>query len=545
MNLFNKEKIWLVLGAGISRDPPSSVPLWSEMKNATIRSILDVLNKINSENWHNPPREFDFDQTSVDLQRAILMPEVVIECLCDVYLEPNIKTQLQAAIAPIDGAGQLNVSHTLIAQLISTGKVKGVITTNFDRFLEEGLEEKRIPYHVVLPPHLPATEVALPIFKVHGSIDKPGSLVFLRPNYAKGLPRPVADSLLAMLRNSLIIVCGYSGNDLDFFPLLRRAIIDPHAGNTTLVVDPAELTPDSPYSELAPYLTRIAKTATSFFAELQNVVVPETPPQSSQVNASLVPFKEPFECALFVANALLSSKNYSRALRYFDLAEDVATDTENRCGKGIATLGRSLCLFGIRQNQWAFSELERGRAILGPIDIESDVDSTLGAVAEGRRISIWLLRAQHALALTAIAISLRSSDTGVKGEMARIASSNCFELSVGEIGWHSEQTEPHLVSRTVVMNKLTTAYETFVSSGPGYLQLFEECLDLCKSGGHTTELLATLYILTTIQPNKTAEYRGMLDESEQLVTKEIKNDLLSLFERPGEPFGAKTIHYGE
>jgi hypothetical protein len=512
------------------------------MKNATIRSVLQVLSKINSESWHNPPHAFEFDQTSVDLQQAVSMPELAMECLCDVYLEPNVKTQLQTAIAPVEGTAQPNLSHGLIAQLISTGRVNGVITTNFDRLLEESLEEKQIPYHVVLPSDLPPKDAALPIFKVHGSIDAPGSLVFLRANYAKGLPKPVADYFLAKLQNCLIIVCGYSGNDLDLFPLLRRAIIDPHSGNTTLVVDPADMTPDSPYSELATHLMRIPKTATSFFAELQNVAVSELPPPLSQVNASLLPFKEPFECALFVANALLSAKYYDRAFRYFDLSEDVATDAENHCGKGIATLGRSLCLFGTRQNQRAFFQLERGRSLLGSIDIE-DVDSTLGAMAEGRRISVWLMRAQHALALTALAIALRSSDSLVKSAMARIASIHCFPLSVGELEWHSEQTESHLVSRTVVMDKLTSAYETFVSSGPGCLGLFEECLDLCRSGGHPTELLSTLHIMMAIHPNKRAEYRTIVDESEQLIAKEVKDEVLGLFREPGKPFGATTFQY--
>src|SRR4051794_20947725 len=97
--VLNKD-IWLVLGAGISRAAPSNIPLWSEMKNATIVAILERLIGINSQQWHNLPDAFQFEQTSADLRNSISMPEVVMQCLCNVYLEQSVKNQLISIISP-------------------------------------------------------------------------------------------------------------------------------------------------------------------------------------------------------------------------------------------------------------------------------------------------------------------------------------------------------------------------------------------------------------------------------------------------------------
>ena len=310
MNNLPSKDIWLVVGAGISRAAPSHIPLWSEMKNSTIASILDVLVETDKRQWHNPPETFQFEQTSADLQHALRIPEIVMECLCNTYLEPAVKTKLRTTIAPSRGQSQPNQCHHLIAKLVSSGKVKGIITPNFDSLLEQSLESAKIPHQVILPSASSSTSTSLPLYKVHGSIDSSEKLAFLRGTYLRGLPEPTAERFLRCIRNSLIIICGYSGNDVDLFPVIKKAITDEDACNETIVVDPFDLTPTSPYATLNSHLRFVRDTGANFFAHLLNVPCSEAKSSLERISADLLPLAEPFECALFVADALLSAKQY-------------------------------------------------------------------------------------------------------------------------------------------------------------------------------------------------------------------------------------------
>ena len=142
--------------------------------------------KTDKRQWHNPPETFQFEQTSADLQHALRIPEIVMECLCNTYLEPAVKTKLRTTIAPSGGQSQPNQCHHLIAKLVSSGKVKGIITPNFDSLLEQSLESAKIPHQVILPSASSSTSTSLPLYKVHGSIDSSEKLAFLRGTYLRG-----------------------------------------------------------------------------------------------------------------------------------------------------------------------------------------------------------------------------------------------------------------------------------------------------------------------------------------------------------------------
>jgi hypothetical protein len=489
-NLPSKD-IWLVVGAGISRAAPSHIPLWSEMKNSTIASILNVLVDINARQWHNTPDVFQFEQTSADLQLALRLPEIVMECLCNSYLEPAVKTKLRAIIAPSGGTSQPNQCHHLIAKLVSSGKVKGIITSNFDQLLEQALESAKISHQVILPSTTISTPTPLPIYKVHGTINSSEKLAFLSRTYLRGLPEPIVEQLLQSVRRSLIIICGYSGNDVDLFPVIKKAITDPEACNETIVVDPSDLMQTSPYSALKNHLSYIRDTGANYFAHLLNEPCLEAKFGLDSSNADLLPHAEPFECALFVGDALLSAKQYDRAYKYFYLADDIASDAGNRCGRGIATLGRSLCLFGIKQNQRAINELETGRAMLGPIDFE-DVESWLGPIGEGYRISSWLMRAYHVCGITALAVSLKNRDLAVKRRLAWIASLHCHPLSWGEQPPSSNQTDELLTIRAEAIAHLIDAYQAFLNGEARHVYMLNQCLEFCHTTGSIPELLTCM-----------------------------------------------------
>ena len=537
MRTLPDKDIWLVLGAGISRSAPSNIPLWSEMKDDTIASILEVLVDANSRQWHNTDTDnvFRFDQTSSELQRAISMPEVVLESLCNVYLEPAVKRQLTDAINPAHDGPRPNQCHRMVAKLISLGKVKGVITPNFDRLLEEALEEAHIPHEVILPSASHFASTALPVYKAHGSLEDPDTLAFLRTAYMKGFPGPFVDYLSKSIRNSLIIICGYSGNDVDLFPLVRKVITDRNAANEAVVIDPLDLSERSPYSELKNDLRFIRATGTEFFTRTLDEPLSREGPISDRRNCTLLPHKAPFECALFVADALLSTRQYNRAYRYFYLADDIASDEDNRCGRGIATLGRSLCFFGARQNQQAVDEMETGRAMLEPIDLY-DIESPLGGIGEGLRITSWLTRAKSLLTLTALAVASNTDDLAAKRSLAAIARWHSWEIYMGErADWYS-QTQDAITSRASAVNRLFKAYEAFLHGNGDYEKLFSDCLVFCRNTGCIPELLACLSVLKAIQPSQRTEYERKFTEAADATSSDIQEAVRALFEYPGDEF---------
>lgn len=536
-----KQDIWLVLGAGISCAAPSNIPVWSEMKNATTAFILDALIEVDSRQWHTPPDSFQFERTSSDLQRAISMPEVVMESLCNVYLESTIKEQLASVIAPHSDAPQTNECHTFVARLARLGGVKGIITPNYDSLLERAFDEERISYQVVLPSQASRGSTALPIYKVHGTITAPETLSFLRTTYMRGLPHSLVVHLLNAMRNSLIIVCGYSGNDFDLFPLIRKAITDPTANNQTIVVDPSDLSQNSPYAALAAKVTFVKEQGAAFFGRMLNKAQPAVTSSSTRRSAVLVPHKEPFECALFVGDALVSMKEYGRAYNYFYLADDIASDVDNRCGRGLATIGRGLCLLGLRQNQRGVKEIERGRAMLEPIDLE-ETKSWLGFPSEGRRITAWLMRAHNLVALTALAVCTASSERSKKEQLVRIASIHSSSIYMGDAGWDAQTVDAIKASASAV-KEVVEAYEAFLKSDPSCETLFARCMDFCQSTGCVWELLFCIHLLMRTYPQRRSEYETKLWEVADTVSSDLHGDIRTLFERPGEEFEFRHMEW--
>jgi SIR2-like domain len=528
---FLKKDIWLVLGAGISRAAPSNIPLWSEMKDETIATILDVLRDHDEKKWHTPPEAFQFEKTSKNLQDSLQVPEIVMECLCDVYLEPDVKAQLATIIEAPGEPARPNECHHLITKLVSTGKVKGIITPNFDRLLEQALELAEIPYIVSMSTESAVPSTGLPIFKVHGSIDRPDTLAFLQGTYLRGMPESAIRRFHRDIRNSLIIICGYSGNDVDLFPVIKGIITAPDAGNETVVIDPFDLTHNSPYACISQNFRFVKATGAKFFAELLKKSSSPTKAHTRSPVTSLLPHKEPFECALFAADALLCARRWNLALNYFFLADDIASDAANHVGRGLATLGRALCYYAARDNQAAADEHETGRAMLSPIDLK-DVRSRLGPVGEGHRISFWLMRVKHACSLAALAVSLRERDNTVKRKLLRIAKFNslCFEWGDQPVS-RIEQTGKCLQIRAKAVNRLITAYESYLDNCPSYREMLDDCMELCRSGGCGIELVACGYLLNTLGKEEPKDFAVDIAIDDKVI-----EDVLSLFSHPGDPF---------
>lgn len=541
-NLLTQD-IWLILGAGISYEAPAGIPLWSEMKNDTIAAITEILIKWDTQKWHTPPDDFRFSTTESNLKRAISLPETAMESLSRIYLESNVKNQLAKVINGPEGQSEPNQCHSLISKLIASGKVKGIITPNFDRCLEQELESGNISYQVVMPEMLPRNPAPLPLYKVHGSIEAPDSFIFLRSTYLRGLKKNVSEHFLKEINNSTILICGYSGNDNDLFPILKKLITEPTFNNTTLVVDPFELSNRMPYSQIREHLQFFKETGSSFFARVLNEETTAPPENATRRNASLIPYENPFECAMFIADMLLDTKEYILARKYFYLADDIANDADDRSRKGIASIGRSLCQIGRRYNQEASDECERGRAMLATIDIEN-VESELGQRGEGSRMTIWLLRAKLQLAYAALSVALNTDYRPIQLEMVEQARHyGGINFSWGERDPEFKQTKDELELNITAFKKLIEAYRAYLKQDDRYHEMFKECLEFAKSTGMIHQLLNYYYVCLKVYPQREESCRASIAELSELIGADVYEDIKETITHPGEPFELEEVRW--
>jgi len=155
----------LLLGSGISRS--AEIPTGWEV-------ILDLVRKLahlEGEDCEPEPVKWYKDKFAEGLDYSKILDQLTHSQaersqLLRSYFEPNEEERESGVKLPTD-------AHKAIAQLVSNGLIRIIITTNFDRLLEQALEEAGITPTVIATPD--AAEGALPlahsrctIIKVHG-----------------------------------------------------------------------------------------------------------------------------------------------------------------------------------------------------------------------------------------------------------------------------------------------------------------------------------------------------------------------------------------
>jgi NAD-dependent SIR2 family protein deacetylase len=115
-----------------------------------------------------------------------------------------------------------NILHRSIAAL----RPRSVLTTNFDDLLERSLRDQKHPYGVVVSDdEVPFISASIcPLVKLHGSIERPASLVFTSRDYELYEERKpsIARLLASELQTKTLLLVGYSASDPDFRTILSR-----------------------------------------------------------------------------------------------------------------------------------------------------------------------------------------------------------------------------------------------------------------------------------------------------------------------------------
>ncbi|MDR1294665.1 MAG: SIR2 family protein [Bifidobacteriaceae bacterium] len=115
-----------------------------------------------------------------------------------------------------------NVMHRLAASLAIEGRLRAILTTNFDTLFEQALNDVRVPYHVATPivdnPANSIPDDCLLVLKLHGNITAPNSLVDLATQKKRGLPDEWVALCASLFSSCPTLVAGFSGRDLDLKP---------------------------------------------------------------------------------------------------------------------------------------------------------------------------------------------------------------------------------------------------------------------------------------------------------------------------------------
>ena len=201
------------VGAGISADAPSNCPTAFKLIEKIVESAIQVyppLRKLSSF-LANLKKPEDFYQV----------------------LFSNLETHF-FALLDILFLGHPNSNHEAIVRLCAESMIPVVITTNFDVFIEDAFEDFadkniKIKVHRYCAPRRLSKNLqqnrtlrksAIPLIKIHGSLDERASIIITLRQARLRLPSKITSFLNDIFTSFPVLFVGYSGNDDDIFPVL-------------------------------------------------------------------------------------------------------------------------------------------------------------------------------------------------------------------------------------------------------------------------------------------------------------------------------------
>ena len=212
----NKGVYCLLLGSGVSR--PAEIPTGWEITLDLVRRVAALQGVTNEPDWakwykttfgNEPGYSELLDQlaSTPDERRSVLHS----------YIEPNEDDIAAGRKTPTR-------AHQAVARLVAAGHVRVIITTNFDRLIENALRENGVEPTVItsddaLQGAVPLIHSRCYVIKIHGDyLDTR----IRNTDSELGAYTPGLDTLLdRVIDEHGLIVCGWSG---DWDPALRAAI---------------------------------------------------------------------------------------------------------------------------------------------------------------------------------------------------------------------------------------------------------------------------------------------------------------------------------
>jgi len=191
-------------GAGISMN--SGLPIVSQL----VPYILDKLEVTEdtriliTDNFNNPKIPFE------------------------AFMEVVIRNSISDRIMDIYNQGEPNANHILIAKLIKAGKIKTIVTTNFDKLIEKALSMEPIAlcegkdYDLIYKEqdfeNINWLDNRIRIIKIHGSIDDRNEIAITLKRVSRkffSIPsKIIIEQMFSKGPHGNVIILGYSSSDI-------------------------------------------------------------------------------------------------------------------------------------------------------------------------------------------------------------------------------------------------------------------------------------------------------------------------------------------
>lgn len=201
----NFNEIALILGAGISFDPPACCPLWN----------YDYLNRVVNSSMNLYGDLYKFEKF-IQHRLKNIKPELFFQIMYNNFQE-NFFGFLDIMLM-----GKPNFNHYSIAQMALKHHVPFILTTNFDTYIENSLDEFGIQYKLFInnsPSIKKLTKENIYVIHLHGSLDERSSIVLTLRRAGLNLKDDISEFIKYIFSSFTVILVGYSGNDDDIFPV--------------------------------------------------------------------------------------------------------------------------------------------------------------------------------------------------------------------------------------------------------------------------------------------------------------------------------------
>lgn len=213
----NKGVFALLLGSGLSR--AADIPTGWEITLDLIRRVALAQGVEEQPDWAAWHRERSGEEPNYSslLEKLASSPEERRSILHS-YIEPTAQDREEGRKVP-------TAAHKAIADMVRRGYVRVIITTNFDRLMENALRERGIEPTVVssvdaLSGAEPLTHSACYLVKLHG--DYKDARILNTEAELSGYPAQYDTLLDRILDEHGLIICGWSG---EWDHALRAALL--------------------------------------------------------------------------------------------------------------------------------------------------------------------------------------------------------------------------------------------------------------------------------------------------------------------------------
>jgi tetratricopeptide (TPR) repeat protein len=209
-----EKRLVVFAGAGISMEPPTALPSWWDLSASVVRSIAARASNVISDS--ESAAEIIVGRQRSDSFPPDYIAEKIVYTIGQSYFE---------VLRCIDSDCP-NINHFALAELAAAGKLRAIITTNFDRTIEAAFAARKVSLDVradqraaeELAAHWDAFEKGdLPcqLLKVHGTANRPETIIDTLVQRALGTPAAYLQCVQRLLAFSYWGFMGFSGADLE------------------------------------------------------------------------------------------------------------------------------------------------------------------------------------------------------------------------------------------------------------------------------------------------------------------------------------------